>query len=308
MSRSGRRRAIAASGSALPEGRRCPGRPAGSAGGRRRRRGRGRSEPGTRPARPQAGLRHRQGRCRQDHGRRRVGPTGGRARQAGARLRDRRQGRCHRALRGPADRLHAAGDRAGHLVDVHGYRGVAARVPQAAPAHPGRRPHRAAGQGVRLRGDRGTRRARDPDRRQILLGGQGAPLRPRRGRRAGQRARRGAAGGAPGHQRPGEGRPDPRPDRLDARHPLRRAPDRPRGRVHARGDARERDARAGRARARRDHGADVGGGGQPGPARALRPARGGDLRAAARAGHRARGVRRAGSPGGAGARGGPAWR
>ena len=34
------------------------------------------------------------------------------------------------------------------------------------------------------------------------------------------------------------------------------------------------------ARARRDHGAHVGRGGQPGPARALRPARGGDLRAA----------------------------
>ena len=50
--------------------------------------------------------------------------------------------------------------------------------------------------------------------------------------------------------------------------------------VHPRGDAGQRDARAREAGARRDDGAHVGRGGQPGAARALRPARGGDLRAA----------------------------
>ena len=99
------------------------------------------------------------------------GPAGGRARQARPGLRGRRQGRRDGALRGAADRLHAAGDRARRLVHVDGHRGVAARVPQAPPAHPGGRPDRPAGQGVRLRGDRGAGRARDPHRRQALLGG-----------------------------------------------------------------------------------------------------------------------------------------
>ena len=71
----------------------------------------------------------------------------------------------------PPDRLHAAGDRARRLVDVDGHRGVAARVPQAAPAHPGGRPDRSAGQGLRLRRHGRAGRAGDPDRRQVLLGG-----------------------------------------------------------------------------------------------------------------------------------------
>ena len=62
----------------------------------------------------------------------------------------------------------------------------------------------------------------------------------------------------------------------------------PRRRLHARGDAGQRDARAGDAGARGDDGAHVGRGGQPRPARAVRPARRGDLRAAARARDRAR--------------------
>ena len=75
--------------------------------------------------------------------------------------------------------------------------------------------------------------------------------------------------------------PDPHPDRLDARHPLRPAPDRPGRRVHARGDAGQRDHRAGR-RVREETTVRTGGrGGQPGAARAVRPARGGGLRAAA---------------------------
>ena len=57
----------------------------------------------------------------------------------------------------------------------------------------------------------------------------------------------GTAGGAPGHQRPGQGRAHPQPDRLDARHPLGPPSDGPGRRLHAGGDAGERDARAGTA-------------------------------------------------------------
>ena len=80
----------------------------------------------------------------------------------------------------------------------------------------------------------------------LTLRGARAALRHRRGGRAGQRPRDRAARRAPGHQRPGQGRADPQPDRLDARHPLGPAPDRTGGGVHARGDAGQRDAGAGR--------------------------------------------------------------
>ena len=65
-----------------------------------------------------------------------------------------------------------------------------------------------------------------PGVREILTVGKfcwevrGAPLRPGGGGRTGQRPHHRPAGGAPGHQRPGQGRADPQPDRLDARHPL----------------------------------------------------------------------------------------
>ena len=74
--------------------------------------------------------------------------------QAGADLRDRRQGRAGRLLRGPAHRLQGEGGPPGPLRHVDGHRGVAARVPQAAAAHAGDRPHRTGGQGLRLRGHR----------------------------------------------------------------------------------------------------------------------------------------------------------
>ena len=53
-----------------------------------------------------------------------------------------------------------------------------------------------------------------------------SPLRPGGRGRPGQRPHHRPAGRAPGHQRPGQGRADPQPDRLDARHPLGPAPDR----------------------------------------------------------------------------------
>ena len=58
------------------------------------------------------------------------------------------------------------------------------------------------------------------DRRQALLRGPRAPLRPGGGRRAGERPHHRPAGRTPGHQRPGQGGPHPQPDRLDARDPL----------------------------------------------------------------------------------------
>ena len=110
------------------------------------------------------------------------------------------------------------------------------------------------------------------------LRGARAQLRPGGGGRPGLRPHHRPAGRPPGHQQPGQGGADPLPDRLAARHPLGSADHRPGGRVHARGDAGQRDHRAGRAGEGRDHRAAVGGGGQPGPARALRPPGGGGVR------------------------------
>src|SRR5664279_2128690 len=80
------------------------------------------------------------------------------------------------------------------------------------------------------------------------------------------------------HQQPGQGRPDPEPDGLDARHPLRSGVHRAGGGVHPRGDAGHRDDRAGRPGQQGDHRDAVRGGGQPGPARAVRPAGGRGVR------------------------------
>ena len=75
----------------------------------------------------------------------------------------------------------------------------------------------------------------------FAVGGPGAPLRPRGGRRRGHRPHRRPAGRPAGHQRAGAGRPGPRPDRVDARHPRRPRPDRRGDRGRARGDAGQRD-------------------------------------------------------------------
>ena len=200
-----------------------------------------------RSARPQAGLRHRQGRRRQDDRGGRAGAAGRRARQAGARLRDRRQGRPAVALRGRADRLRRPRrSRPGVWsmsmdteASLREYLKLNLRIPVVGRIGP-------LAKAFDFVATAAPGRARDPHGRQVLLRGPGAPLRPGRGRRAGQRPHRGPAGRAPGDQRPGEGRAHPQPDRLDARHPLRPGPDRARGRHHARGDAGQRDARAGR--------------------------------------------------------------
>ena len=107
-----------------------------------------------------------------------------------------------------------------------------------------------AGPHVRLRGQRRAGGQGDPDRRQAVLRGPRAPLRPGGGRRPGVGPHRRPAGRA---RRPSatwcRSGTRPRPDRLDARHPGRPRPDRGGHRGHARGDAGERDPRAVRAAA-----------------------------------------------------------
>ncbi len=88
----------------------------------------------------------------------------------------------------------------------------------------------------------------------------------------------GSAGRPAGRQRTGQGGTDPHADRLDAGDAVRPGGHRTAGRVHTRGDAGQRDDRAGRACARGDHGAAGRRGGQPGPARAVRPPGGGGVR------------------------------
>ena len=150
------------------------------------------------------------------------------------------------ALRGGAHRLHAPGDRArasGRMsmdteASLREYLKLHLRIPVVGRIGPLAKAFDFVATAA-------------PGVREILTVGKlcyevGAPLRPGRGRRPGQRPHHRPAGRAPGHQRPGQGRADPHPDRLDARHPLRPAPDRAGGGDHARGDAGDRDARAGR--------------------------------------------------------------
>ena len=119
------------------------------------------------------------------------------------------------------------------------------------PAQPAaRRSHRPAGPHVRLRRQRRAGREGDPHRRQALLGGPRAPLRPRRGRRRRRRATSSPSSPRPGHQRARAGRPGPRADAVDARHPRRPGAHRRGHRDDARGDAGQRDDRAGRHAAR----------------------------------------------------------
>ena len=175
----------------------------------------------TSPARPAPGLRDRQGRGRKDDGRRGSGSVRGRAREADAGMRDGRQRRPRLVLR---DR---SGNFAGHDVlpglarHVHGHRGLASRVPEAATAHPGRRPYRPARHAPSTSspppppacarsspsGSSATRSARSTTTSSSWTPGHRAHRRP---------ARR-----ASGHQPAGEGGLDPAPDRLDARHPVR---------------------------------------------------------------------------------------
>ena len=115
----------------------------------------------------------------------------------------------------------------------------------------------------------------------FLLGGARAPLRPRRGRRRRHRPHRRPARGPAGDQRARAGRAGARPDRLDARHPRRPGADRRRSswpRPRRCRSTRRSSSSTGcaaetvrRPRRRRR---------QPGPARAVRPGRGGDLRPA----------------------------
>ena len=143
--------------------------------------------------------------------------------------------------------------------------------------------HRPAGPHLRLRGQRRARGEGDPDRRQGLLRGARGSLRPGRGGRLGLGPHRRPARRAAGHQGPGAGGPGARPDRVDARHPVRPGPHRRGDRGDARGDAGQRDARARGAAARRDDGRPGRGGREPGAARAVHPRRGGGVQRAARA-------------------------
>ena len=151
------------------------------------------------------------------------------------------------------------------------------RLPLVARARP-------AGPHVRLRGRRRARGQGDPDRRQGLLRGPRAPLRPGGRRRRGVRAHRRPARGAVGHQRPGPGRPGPRADPLDDRDPGRSGT-----RPAWSWSRRPRSCRwsrrwscstgsAPRCPVRRR-----GGGGQPRPAGAVHPRRRGGVRRALRA-------------------------
>ena len=156
-------------------------------------------------------------------------------------------------LRGPAHRLHAAEIAPGVWSHVDGHRGVAARVPQAAAAHPRGGPDRAAGQGLRLRGHGGAGCPGDPHRGQAVLGG------PRVATTTWSSSTPRPAATSSGSW------PRPRPSTTWSRSASSASqtdwmldilsdprPDRAGRRVHARGDAGQRDDRAGRpGRARR---------------------------------------------------------
>ena len=164
---------------------------------------------------------------------------------------------------------------------VHGHRGVAQGVPQAPAEGSGPGQDRPAGPDVRLRGQRRAGGQGDRDRRQGGVRGPAGALRPGGGRRLGHRSRGGPAGRSAGHRRAGEGGAGQRPDAVDDRHPRRSGPHGRRDRRLARGDARVREHRAGRADPRGDAGRVGRGGRQPGAARAVRAGRGGGLRGAA---------------------------
>ncbi len=200
--------------------------------------------------------------------------------QARARLRDGRQGFARRGLRhGPAE-VRAAPARAGPVRHVDEHRGLAARVPAAVRAHPADRPHRAAGPHVRLRRRRGARREGDPRRRQALLRGARAPLRPGRRRRRGDRPHRRPDRRAAGDQRPGAGRHGARPDRRGCSSCSRTRPPPASSSSRRRRRCRSpRPSSSSSALAQRDLGGRRRRRGQPCAARAVRPRRGGDLRA-----------------------------
>ncbi len=136
---------------------------------------------------------------------------------------------------------------------------------------PARRPHRPAGPHVRLRRRRRAGRQGDPRRRQALLRGPRAPLRPRRRRRRGQRAHRRPDRRPAGDPRAGQGRHGPRPDGVDDRHPRGPGDHRARRRHDAGGDAGHRDDRPRRSPRPRRRRRGVGDRGQPRAAGAVRP-------------------------------------
>ena len=169
--------------------------------------------------------------------------------------------------------------------DGDGHRGVAAGVPAAPAAScPLVGPHRPARPDVRLRRQRRARGEGDPHRRQALLGGARAPLRPRRRRR-----RRPPATSSASSPRPRRSTSSSRsawsatrPAGCSTSSPTRARPASV-DRRHARGDAGQRDDRAGRAGCATETDVDARRGRrQPGAARAVQPRRGGDLRRAAR--------------------------
>ena len=156
--------------------------------------------------------------------------------------------------------------------------------------------HRSAGPHVRLRGQRRAGREGDPHRRQGGLRGAGAPLRPRGRRRRGDRPHRRPAGQPQGHQRARAGRAWSTTRRSGC-STSSRTPPAPACVIvtDPRGDAGHRDHRAGRAPRRGDRRRPGRGRRQPGAARAVRPGRGGGVRAAAVAEGRG-GARRPGRP------------
>ena len=129
----------------------------------------------------------------------------------------------------------------------HEHRGLAEGVPRPAAARPAAGPPRPAGPHARLRGRRRARRQGDPHRRQALLRGAGAPLRPRGGGRRRPPATSSASWPAPrpsttscrwawcATRRAGCSTSSTTPHQTGRRH-----------RHHARGDAGHRDHRAGR--------------------------------------------------------------
>ena len=119
-----------------------------------------------------------------------LGAARRRARQADAGRRGRRQGQPRRLLRGPGRRLRAPRGRPEPVRHDDAHRGVAQGVPAAPAQAPARRPPRPARPHLRLRRQRRARGQGGADRRQVPVGGPGAPLRPRRRRRRRHRSRR----------------------------------------------------------------------------------------------------------------------
>ena len=181
-----------------------------------------------------------------------------------------------------AHRVRAPGGRARAVRHVDGHRGVAAGSTSSSSC--GSRCWPASARWPRAFDFVATAapgREGDPHRRQDRVGGQGAPLRPRRGRRLRHRPRGRPARRPGGDQRAGAGRSRPRPDRTGCStcSPTPSSPARswwprprrcrsPRPSSWSSGCETETDVAARR------------GGGQQGAARAVRPGRGGGLRPA----------------------------